>query len=115
MREILNVTLLALIAAAPAFAQSGPPPGAADIRAYRECQDLGVKKLDDGKRAPELVAKDLAAHCEKQYGAMSAAVSKIFGKPAWMSNFDSSMATVQASRDPKSPLNREQQPAKPEH
>ena len=97
----------------PAFAQSGPPPGAADVRAYRECQNTGVVKLDDGKRAQELVAKDLAAHCEKQYQAMSAAVLKMFGKPVWMSNYDSSLATVQAHRDPNSPLNRQQ--ALPKH
>jgi hypothetical protein len=99
--------------AAPAFAQPGPPPGAADIRVFRACQNTEVKKLDDGKRAPELVAKDLAAHCQKQYDAMAAAVLKMFGKPAWMSNYDSSLATVQANRDPNSALNRQQAPAKP--
>ncbi len=114
MRKTLSIALLAAVAAAPALAQPGPPPGAADVRAYRECQNSEVVKLDDGKRAQEAVAKDLAAHCEKQYQAMSAAVLKMFGKPAWMSNYDSSLATVQAHRDPNSPLNRQQAPA-PKH
>lgn len=107
MHRRLRIALLAMIAAAPALAQPGPPPGAADVRAYRECQNSEVMKLDDGKRAQEAVAKDLAAHCEKQYQAMSAAVLKMFGKPAWMSNYDSSLATVQAHRDPNSPLNKQ--------
>ena len=114
MRKTLSIALLAAVMAAPVLAQPGPPPGAADVRAYRECQNSEVVKLDDGKRAQEAVAKDLAAHCEKQYQAMSAAVLKMFGKPAWMSNYDSSLATVQAHRDPNSPLNRQQAPA-PKH
>ena len=107
MRPCGILMIAAMAAAVPAFAQPGPPPGAADIRAFRDCQNSGIKKLDDGKRAPELVAKDLAAHCQKQYEAMSAAVLKMFGKPVWMSNYDSSLATVQASRDPNSALNRQ--------
>ena len=99
--------VVVLIAIAPASGQSGPPPGAADIRAFRACQNSEVRKLDDGKRAPDLVAKDLAAHCQKQYEAMAAAVLRMFGRPAWMSNYDSSMATVQANRDPNSVLNRQ--------
>lgn len=99
MRTILSGILLAgALLAAPALCDPGPPPGAADVRAYRECQDTEVKKLDDGKRAQEAVAKDIAEHCQKQYEAMSAAVLKMFGKPAWMSNYDSSLATVQANR-----------------
>ena len=90
-----------VVAATPALCDPAPPPSAADIRAFRECQDNAVKKLDDGKRAEDLVAKDVAAHCEKQYQAMSAAVLKIFGKPVWMSNYDSSLATVQANRNGK--------------
>jgi len=105
-----SIALFAVVAAAPALAQPGPPPGAADVRAYRECQNAEVVKLDDGKRTEELVAKDLAAHCEKQYQAMAAAVLKMFGKPAWMSNYDSSLATVRAHRDPNSLLNRQQAP-----
>ena len=109
MRKALSIALLA--AATPALAQQpGPPSGAADVRAYRECQNTEVVKLDDGKRTQDLVAKDLAAHCEKHYQAMSAAVLKMFGKPAWMSNYDSSLATVQAHRDPNSPLNKQQGP-----
>ncbi len=107
MHKVLNTALVAAIAAAPAFAQPGPPPGAADIKAFRECQNSEVKKLDDRKRSADLVAKDLAAHCQKEYEAMSAAVLKMFGKPVWMSNYDSSMATVQANRDPNSVLNRQ--------
>ena len=110
MRGRLSIALLAAVAAAQALAQPGPPPGAADVRAFRECQNGEVVKLDDGKRAEELVARDLAAHCEKQYQAMSAAVLKMFGKPAWMSNYDSSLATVRAHRDPNSPLNKQQSP-----
>jgi hypothetical protein len=113
-----GVLLIVVVVAAPALAQSGPPPGAADIRAFRECQNNGVKKLDEGKRAPELIATDLAAHCKKQYEAMSAAVLNMFGKPVWMSNFDSSLATVRANRDPNSALNRQRgtgAPAKPGH
>lgn len=111
MLRTLSFTLLAMVAAVPVLAQGGPPPGAADVRAYRECQNSEVVKLDDGKRTQELVAKDLATHCEKEYQAMSAAVLKMFGKPAWMSNYDSSLATVQAHRDPNSLLNRQQAPA----
>ncbi len=107
MRASGVLLIVVTVAAAPAFAQSGAPPGAADIRAFRECQNTEIKKLDNGKRAAELVARDLAAHCEKQYEAMSAAVLSIFGKPVWMSNFDSSLATVRASRDPNSALNRQ--------
>ena len=110
MRRMLSAALLAV--AAPALAQPGPPPGAADVRAYRECQNSEIVKLDDGKRAEEPVAKDLAAHCEKQYQAMSAAVLKMFGKPAWMSNYESSLATVRAHRDPHSLLNQQQAPPK---
>ena len=88
----------AMIAASLAHAQPGPPPGAADVRAYHECQNTEVKKLDDGKRSEDLVAKDVAAHCEKSYQAMSAAVLKMFGKPAWMSNYESSLAAVRANR-----------------
>ena len=110
MRRMSSIALFAVVAAAPALAQPGPPPGAADVRAYRECQNAEVVKLDDGKRTEELVAKDLAAHCEKQYQAMAAAVLKMFGKPAWMSNYDSSLATVRAHRDPNSLLNRQQAP-----
>lgn len=91
----------AIIAAMPALCDPGPPPGAADIKAFRECQDTEVKKLDDGKRTEDLVARDLAAHCQKAYEAMSAAVLKMFGKPVWMSNYDSSLATVQANRNGK--------------
>jgi len=36
----------------------------------------------------------------------------MFGKPAWMSNYDSSLATVRAHRDPNSLLNRQQAPPK---
>src|SRR3569832_223738 len=113
MRRTLSIALLSAVAAAPALAQPqpGPPPGAADVRAFRECQNGEVVKLDNGKRGEELVAKDLAAHCEKQYQAMSAAVLKMFGKPAWMSNYESSLATVRAHRDPNSSLNRQQVPA----
>ena len=104
------------ISASPALAQPqpqpGPPPGAADVRAYRECQNSEVVKLDDGKRTEEIAAKDLAAHCEKQYQAMAAAVLKMFGKPAWMSNYDSSLATVRAHRNPDSLLNQQQAPSK---
>jgi len=102
MRTILGGILLAALAT-PALCDSGPPPGAADVRAYRECQDNEVKKLDDGKRAQEAVAKDLAEHCQRQYEAMSAAVLRMFGKPVWMSNFDSSLATVQANRNGRLP------------
>lgn len=111
MRTRLSGIFLALsmVAATPGLCQPGPPPGAADIRAFRECQDTEIKKLDDGKRAEELVAKDLAARCEKQYQAMSAAVLAMFGKPAWMSNYDSSLATVRANRNPQSPLNQQKQ------
>ena len=112
MRRMSSIALFAVAAAAPALAQPGPPPGAADVRAYRECQNVEVVKLDDGKRTEELAAKDLAAHCEKQYQAMAAAVLKMFGKPAWMSNYDSSLATVRAHRDPDSLLNRQQTPPK---
>jgi hypothetical protein len=99
MRTIFSGILLAgTVLATPVLCDPGPPPGAADVRAYRECQDAEVKKLDDGKRAQEDVAKEIAAHCQKQYEAMAAAVLKMFGKPAWMSNFDSSLATVQANR-----------------
>jgi hypothetical protein len=107
MRKIPNMALLAVIAAVPAVAQPGPPPGATDIKAFRACQNSEVKKLDDGERAAELVAKDLAAHCQTQYEAMSAAVLKMFGKPVWMSNYDSSLATVQANRDPHSALSQQ--------
>ena len=64
MRRTLSIALLGAVAAAPALAQPqpGPPPGAADVRAFRECQNGEVVKLDDGKRAEEAVAKDLAAH-----------------------------------------------------
>jgi hypothetical protein len=108
MRSSRSFLAAAVFGMAPALAQPAPPPGAADIRAFRDCQDTEVKKLDDGKRAPELVARDLAGHCERQYEAMSAAVLKMFGKPVWMSNFDSSLATVRANRDPNSALNRQQ-------
>jgi hypothetical protein len=99
--------VLVVAAAAPALGDPAPPAGAADIRAFRDCQDGEVRKLDDGKRAEELVAKDLAARCERQYQAMSAAVLRMFGKPVWMSNYDSSLAAVQANRNPQSPLNRQ--------
>ena len=99
--------ILLVVAATPALCDPGPPAGAADVRAFRECQDTQIKALDDGKRDEALVAKDLAAHCEKQYQAMSAAVLKMFGKPVWMSNYDSSLATVRANRDPNSLLNRQ--------
>lgn len=98
--------ILLIVAATPALCDPGPPPGAADVRAFRDCQDTEVKKLDDGKRDEALVAKDLAARCEKQYEAMSAAVLKMFGKPVWMSNYDSSLAAVQANRDPNSLMNQ---------
>ena len=100
MRAHLGGFLLgcALIVASVAHAQPGPPPGAADVRAFHECQNTEVKKLDDGKRGEDLVARDLAAHCEKAYEAMSAAVLKMFGKPAWMSNYESSLAAVRANR-----------------
>jgi hypothetical protein len=109
MRPGLNAVLFvaAVSAVAPTYADSAPP-GAADIRAFRECQNSSVKELDDGKRAADLVARDLAAHCQKAYQAMSAAVLKMFGKPVWMSNYESSMATVQANRDPHSALNRQE-------
>jgi hypothetical protein len=97
---------LAMVAMTSALCDPSPP-GAVDIRAFRECQATGVKKLDDGKRAEELVARDLAAHCQKAYEAMSAALLRMFGKPAWMSNYDSSMAAVQANRNPQSPLNQQ--------
>jgi len=100
---------IALLAVTPALSDPGPPPAAADVRAFRECQDTEVRKLDDGKRAEDLVARDLAAQCEKQYQAMSAAVLRMFGKPAWMSNYESSLATVRANRDPNSPMNRQTQ------
>jgi hypothetical protein len=105
------VLTLATLAATPALCDPGPPPGAADVRAFRECQDTEVKKIDDGKRDETLVAKDLAARCEKQYQAMSAAVLKMFGKPVWMSNYDTSLAAVRANRNPQSPLNQQ----KPSH
>jgi hypothetical protein len=92
--------ILATIVTTPAFCNAVPPPGAADIRAFRECQAIEVKKLDDGRRTEDLVAKDLAAHCEKAYEAMSAALLRMFGKPAWMSNYDSSLAAVRANRNP---------------
>ena len=98
---------IAVFAAAPALCDPMPPPGAADVRAFRECQDTEVKKLDDRKRGEDAVAKDLAAHCEKQYRAMSAAVLKMFGKPVWMSNYESSLAAVRANRNPNSDLNRQ--------
>jgi hypothetical protein len=98
---------IAVFAATPALCDPGPPPGAADVRAFRECQDTQVKKLDDGKRDEQAVAKDLAVHCEKQYEAMSAAVLKMFGKPVWMSNYDSSLAAVRANRNPNSELNQQ--------
>ena len=105
MRTILGGILLvgSTVLTAPALCAPPPSPGAADVRAYRECQDSEVKKLDDGKRAQEDVAGDLAARCQKQYEAMSAAVLRMFGKPAWMSNFDSSLATVQANRNGRLP------------
>ena len=101
MRARLGGFLLtgAMAAASVAYAQPGPPPGAADVRAFHECQNTEVKKLDDGKRGEDLVAKDLAARCEKAYEAMSAAVLKMFGKPVWMSNYDSSLAAVRANRN----------------
>jgi len=92
---------LAIIAATPGLCDPAPPPGAADIRAFHECQNTEVRKLDDGRRAEDLVAKDLAAHCQKAYEAMSAALLRMFGKPAWMSNYDSSVAAVQANRNGK--------------
>lgn len=100
MRARLGGFLLvcAMVAASVAHAQPGPPPGAADIKAFHACQNTEVRKLDDGKRGEDLVAKDLAAHCEKAYEAMSAALLKMFGKPAWMSNYDSSLAAVRANR-----------------
>ena len=91
--------VVAMVASAPALSDPGPPPGAADIKAFHECQNTEVKKVDDGKRGEDLVAKDLAAHCEKAYEAMSAALLRMFGKPAWMSNYDSSLAAVRANRN----------------
>jgi hypothetical protein len=108
MRSIGGVvTVVAMgIGIACAHAQDRPPPGSADIKAYHTCQNTQVKKLDNGKRAPEKVAKSLADHCQKEYEAMSAAVLGMFGRPVWMSNYDSSLATVRANRNPNSPLNR---------
>lgn len=100
------VVAFAIFGATQALCDPGPPAGGADIRAFRECQDSEIKKLDNGKRAEGAVAKDLAARCEKQYQAMAAAVLKMFGKPVWMSNYDSSLAAVKANRNPQSPLNR---------
>jgi hypothetical protein len=100
MRACLSGIFLALamVAATPALCDPALP-GADDIRAFRECQATEVKKLDNGKRAEDLVAKDLAARCQKAYEAMSAALLRMFGKPAWMSNYDSSLAAVQANRN----------------